>query len=219
VELFALRSAGEAATLRWKGCLPLPANATGNDVWLDEDGGLWLTNYQPAQGGLRGFYYTIVGGLGRPTGEVLRWRASHWESVPGTRGANPNGLVLLPGDAALAVAFTGAGSVGLRPLGPGGGPARDIQVGGHPDNLSLSSRATLLVVVHSSGLASLRCRLGVRPCASPGKLIEIDPATGVASQRFSHDGNGIGGLASVAQVGDRFYFGAVYDDRIGVWTR
>jgi len=216
VELFALRGAGEAATLRWKGCVPLPGNSTGNDVWLGEDGGLWVTNYQPALGGLRGLYYMIVGGLGLPTGEVLRWRSSSWESVPGTRGANPNGLVLMPGGESLAVAFTGAGSVGLRPLGPGDGPARDTKVGGHPDNLTLSSRATLLVVVHSSGLASLRCRFGALPCASPGQLIEIDPATGVASERFSHDGSGIGGLASVAEVGDRLYFGAVYDDRIGL---
>jgi hypothetical protein len=216
VELFALRGAGEAATLRWQGCVPLPEHAIGNDVWLGAGGALWVTNYQPALGGLRGVYHTIAGGLGFPTGEVLRWRASRWESVPGTRGANPNGLLVMPGGELLAVAFTGAGSVGLRPLAPGGGLARNIRVGGHPDNLTLSSRGTLLLVVHSSGLASLRCRLGALPCASPGRLIEIDPATGVASERFSHDGTGIGGLASVAEVGDRLYFGAVYDDRIGL---
>ena len=125
VELFALRGAGEAATLRWQGCVRLPENATGNDVWLGEDGALWVTNYQPAVGGLRGLFYTIVGGLGLPTGEVLRWRASRWESIPGTRGANPNGLLLLPGGETLAVAFTGAGSVGLRPLAPGAGSPRD----------------------------------------------------------------------------------------------
>jgi len=218
VELFALRGAGEAATLRWKGCVRLPANATGNDVWLGEDGALWVTNYQPAVGGLRGLFYTIVGGLGLPTGEVLRWRSSSpgWERIPGTRGANPNGLLLLPGGETLAVAFTGAGSVGLRPLAPEAGSPRDIEIGGHPDNLTLSSRATLLALVHSSGLASLRCRFGARPCTSPGKLIEIDPATAAASERFSHDGSRIGALASVAEVGNRLYFGAVYDDRIGV---
>ena len=218
VELFGLRGAGEAATLRWKDCVPFPENATGNDVWLGEDGELWATNYQRAVGGLRGLYFTIVGGLGLPTGEVLRWSwiSSRWESVPGTRGANPNGLLLLPGGRALAVAYTGAGSVGIRPLAPAAGSPRDIEIGGHPDNLTLSSRATLLALVHTSGLASLRCHLGARPCTSPGKLIEIDPTTGAASERFSHDGSRIGALASVAEVGDRLYFGAVYDDRIGI---
>jgi hypothetical protein len=216
VELFALRGAGEAAALRWTGCVLLPENAVGNDVWLDEAGGLWVTNYQPAMGGLRGLYYTVAGGLGRPTGEVLRGSSSGWESVPGTRGANPNGLLLMPGGAELAVAFTGSGSVRLQPLAPSGGPAREIEVGGHPDNLSLSSRGTLLALVHSSGLASLRCRFGALPCTSPWKLMEIEPVAGLASQRFAHDGSLIGGVASVAEVGERLYFGAVFDDRIGV---
>ena len=46
--------------------------------------------------------------------------------------------------------------------------------------------------------------------------MEIDPATGAASERFSHDGSRIGGVSSVAEVGERLYFGAVFDDRIGV---
>jgi hypothetical protein len=219
VELFALRGAGEAATLRWNGCVRLPESAVGNDVWLGGDGALWVTNYQPALGGLRGLYHTIAGGLGLPTGEVLRWRAPRWESVPGTRGANPNGLLLLPGGAALAVAFTGAGSLGLRPLAPAGGSPRDIALGGHPDNLTWSSRATLLVPVHTSGLAMLRCRFGALPCRSPWTLMEIDPATGAASRRFSHDGSLVGGVSSVAEAGDRLYFGAVFDDRIGIRSR
>jgi hypothetical protein len=230
VELFRLRGAGEAAALRWTGCVPLPENAVGNDVWLDGAGGLWVTNYQPAMGGLRGLYYTVAGGLGLPTGEVLRWSPSPasrssspspsaWERVPGTRGANPNGLLQMPGGAALAVAFTGSGEIGLVPLPPHGEPVREVEVGGHPDNLSLSSRGTLLALVHSSGLASLRCRFGALPCTSPWRLMEIDPATGIASERFAHDGSLIGGVASVAEVGPRFYFGAVFDDRIGVLRR
>ncbi len=230
VELFALRGAAEAASLRWTGCVALPENAIGNDVWLDEAGAIWVTNYQPALGGLRGLYHTVKGGLALPTGEVLRWRsspsprsspsssspASGWERIPGTRGANPNGLLLMPGGATLAVAFTGSGSALLRPLAPRGGPARQIELGGYPDNLTVSSRSTLLVAVNTSGLASLRCHLGALPCTSPWKLMEIDPATALASERFAHDGRLLGGAASVAEVGERLYFGAVFDDRIGV---
>jgi hypothetical protein len=125
----------------------------------------------------------------------------------------------MPGGAALAVAFTGSGEIGLVPLPPHGEPVREVEVGGHPDNLSLGSRGTLLALVHSSGLASLRCRFGALPCTSPWRLMEIDPVTGLASQRFAHDGSLIGGVASVAEVGPRLYFGAVFDDRIGVLRR
>jgi hypothetical protein len=212
IELFALRGAGESASLRWTGCVPMPAGATGNDVWLDEEGSVWVTNYQPAVGGLRGLYYTIAGGLGLSTGEVLRWSAESWETIAGTRGANPNGLLLMPRIATLAIAFTGSGRIGLRPLRA---EARDVEVGGHPDNLALSARGTILVDVHSSGLAMLRCRFGALPCRSPWELVEIDPATGDASQRFRHDGSLVGGVSSVAEAGRRLYFGAVFDDRIG----
>ena len=242
VELFALRGVGEAAALRWTGCVPLPANVVGDDVWLGADGEIWVTNYQPALTGLRGLYYTIVGGLGLPTGEVLRWRpggapaslahasgaparlghagsdAAHgWEAIPDTRGPNPNGLVLAPGGATLGVAFTSARAVAIRPLAPGGDAARDIGVGGYPDALLWSSRATLLVPVHTNGFAVLRCRFGALPCTSPWKLMEIDPARGLASEIFAHDGSRIGAVSSVAEVGKRLYFGSVFDDRIGLW--
>ena len=221
IELFALRGVGEVAVLRWTGCVPLPEDVTGDDVWLGAAGEIWVTNYQPALTGLRGVYYTIVGGLGLPTGEVLRWRIPGaprpgWEAVPDTRGANPNGLVLAPGNATLAVGFTSARAVAIRPLGPGGEVPRDIRVGGYPDGLLWSSRATLLVPVHTSGLAVLACRFGALPCTAPWKLMEIDPAGGGVSERFAHDGSRIGAVSSVAEVGNRLYFGSVFDDRIGV---
>jgi hypothetical protein len=74
----------------------------------------------------------------------------------------------------------------------------------------------VLVAVHTSGLAMLRCRFGALPCRSPWELMEVDPATGTASQRFAHDGSLLGGVSSVAEVGERLYFGAVFDDRIGL---
>ncbi len=228
VELFELRGAGEDASLHWTGCVPLPSHAVGNDVWLAADGVIWVTNYQPSLTGWRGLFYTIAAGLGRPTGEVLRWQpaplgrapgepAAGWEAVAGTRGPNPNGLVLTPTGATLGVAFTGSGVIAIRPLAPAAGAARDVTLGGHPDNLLASSRATWLVPVHTSGLAFLRCRFGALPCTSPWKLMEVDPASGSASERFAHDGSRIGAVASVAEVGNRFYFGSVFDDRIGVW--
>jgi hypothetical protein len=220
IELFRLRGAGESAQLEWTGCVPLPPDAIGNDVALDASGGLWVTNYQPALTGLRGLYYTVAGGLGLATGEVLHWRADasgpEWEVVSGTRGPNPNGIALAPGDATLAVAFTGSGDVALRPLTPSGASVRDVALGGHPDNLLWSSQAKLLALVHTNGLGVLICRFGALPCTSPWQLFEIDPGSGVAQERFAHDGSRIGAVASVAEVGERLYFGSVFDDRIGL---
>jgi hypothetical protein len=136
--------------------------------------------------------------------------------VAGTRGPNPNGIALAPGEATLAIAFTGSGDVAIRPLTPTGSSVRDIALGGHPDNLVFSSQVKLLALVHTNGLGVLICRFGALPCTSPWQLFEIDPASGVARERFAHDGSRIGAVASVAEVGERLYFGSVFDDRIGL---
>jgi hypothetical protein len=109
---------------------------------------------------------------------------------------------------------TGARSVGIRPLSPAGTP-HDIGVAGHPDNLAAGPGATVYAAVHSSGLAVLLCRFGARPCRSPWLLMEIDPASHAAALRLEYDGSRVGSVASVARVGGRMYFGAVFDDRIG----
>ena len=119
----------------------------------------------------------------------LRKRARHARAEPRWPTAHTAG-------GATLAAPTGSGRVAIRPLAPGGDSERDVDVGGHPDNLFWSSRASVLVPVHTSGLAFLRCRFGALPCASPWKLMEIDPASGVASERFRHDGSRIGAVAS-----------------------
>jgi hypothetical protein len=215
IELFALRGAGADARLRWRGCVPLPPGAIGNDVVVAADGALLVTHFQPSLSGASGLFYTVAGGLGFATGEVLRWRAGEgWSVVPGTRGANPNGLLLSPDGATLYVAFTGARSVGIRPLSSAGAP-HDVAVTGHPDNLSAGPDGTLYAAVHGSGLAVLLCRFGARPCRSPWLLLEIDPASRAARRRLEHDGSRVGSVASAARVGRRLYFGAVFDDRMG----
>jgi hypothetical protein len=214
VELFLLDGAGAAARLHWTGCAPLPAGAIGNDVVIDADGGLWVTNYQPAMGGLRGLYYSVAGGLGSATGEVLLFRMAGWSVVAGTRGANPNGLALAPDERTLAVAFTGARRVRLLPLASG--EPREVLVEGHPDNLLWAASETLYAAVHTSGLRMLACRFGALPCRAPWRLVEIDAARGQARAVFAHDGARLGGVASLARVGERLFFGGVFDDRIGV---
>ena len=130
---------------------------------------------------------------------------------------NPNGIALAPDGATLAVAFTGSGRVAIRPLSGAAYDFRDVELGGHPDNLLWTSRATLFALVHTNGLAVLACRFGALPCRSPWKLMVIDPRNGAVRERLDEAGSRVGAVASVAEAGARLYFGAVFDDRIGVW--
>jgi hypothetical protein len=220
IELFELVPTAGAPRLRWSDCVPLPPGATGNDVALAPDGSLLVTNFTPRSDGPAAVYYALRSGLGLATGDVLaRPPGGEWVHVSGTAAAYPNGIARSPDGAVFYLAETGTGRIAkLGFLAPGA--ARElgsVQIGGHPDNLSWSPRGPLLAVSHTSGAAFLLCAFGRRPCRSAWSLFEIDAQELVARERLSCDGQTVGGAASVAEVAGRFYFGAVFDDRIGVW--
>jgi len=219
VELFHLIGTGDAARLVWRGCAPFAPRVSGNDVTIARDGSLIASNYQPTMGGAGGLYWMIVGGLGFDTGDVLSWGGGEgWRSIPGTAAANPNGVAVSPDGSTVFYVETGGGRIDRVPRAgiPGGKPDR-AHLPGAPDNVSWSSRGTLLVASHASAGAFLRCAFSGPPCHAPWLLLEVDPATLVAKPLLESDGRAVGAVASATEVEGRYYFGAVFGDRIGVW--
>jgi hypothetical protein len=222
IELFDLTGAGDSAALSWRGCVPLPPNTVGNDVSLAADGEVIVSNYMPEMGGWRGLYYTVKSGLGRNTGDVMAWRRGQgWRHLSGTAAPSPNGVLVSPDGGSVFYAETGSGRISRVPRAGatvGSSPAHVI-IGGNPDNLSLSPRGTILAATHTDGAAFLLCAFGRLPCRTGWSLFEIDPATLRATELLHHDGSVVGAVASAAEFNGRTYFGAVFDDRIGVWPR
>jgi hypothetical protein len=219
VELFDLVGTGNVARLTWRGCVPLPADEVGNDVALTYAGEIVVSNVQPTMSGLRGAYHTIRSALGWPTGDVLVWRAGDgWHHVEGTSAAGATGIAVSPDGKTLYYAETGRGRVARVPLAglPAGASPAFAPTGGHPDNLSWTSRKSLLAGVRAGGAGLLACRVA-RPCRSAWSIVEIDPATLATRVVLEHDGTLVGAVASAAELDGRFYFGAAFDDRIGVW--
>ena len=136
---------------------------------------------------------------------------------PAPAARTRTGSCSLPGGATLAVAFTGAGAVAIRPLAPGGDVARDIARRRPPGQSALElARDAAGARAHERPrrpALSLRCPALHVPLEADG---DRSGRRGVASERFAHDGSRIGAVSSVAEVGNRLYFGAVFDDRIGV---
>jgi len=222
IELFDLSGTGEGATLSWRGCVPLPPNMVGNDVSLSADGEIIVSNYCPAMEGLRGLYYTLKGGMGMNTGDVMGWRrAQGWRHLAGTAAPSPNGVLVSPDGASVFYAETGSGRISRVPrFSTAAGERPDhVSIGGNPDNLSLSPRGTILAATHTDGAAFLLCAFGRQPCRTGWSIFEIDPANLHATLLLHHDGSTVGAVASAAEFDGRMYFGAVFDDRIGVWRR
>ncbi|MFI5397393.1 MAG: hypothetical protein ACHQ9S_17785 [Candidatus Binatia bacterium] len=222
IELFDLAGAGDSAVMSWHGCVPLPPNMVGNDVSLAPDGEIVVSNYMPAMAGWIGLYYTIKGGLGMNTGDVMAWSREHaWRHLAGTESPSPNGVFASRDGTTAFYAETGTGRISRVPRAgaSAGHPPEQVTIGGNPDNLSLSPRGTILAATHTDGAAFLLCALGRLPCRTGWSIFEIDPVSLRATLLLHHDGSVVGGVASAAEFDGRIYFGAVFDDRIGVWRR
>lgn len=222
VEFFDLIGTGTAATLSWRGCVPLPPQTVANDVSLGADGEVVVSNYMPAMAGWRGLFHTIASGLGRKTGDVMAWRReTGWRHLRGTEAPAPNGVLVSSDGKEVFYAETGSGLVRRVPRGGAGDgvEGRHAAIGGNPDNLSSSPRGTVLAVTHTDGAGFLFCVLGRLPCRTGWSLVEIDPTDLKADLLLHHDGTVVGAVASAAEFQGRVYFGAVFDDRIGVWQR
>jgi hypothetical protein len=222
IELFDLVGSGREVRLAWRGCVPLPPDTVGNDVAFAPDGEIVTGNYQPTLAPPRSLYYMVKSGLGMATGDVMLWRPDRgWRHVPGTAAAAPNGVAVSADGASLYYAEMGRSRVVRVPragLRPGEAP-RTVGVGSRPDNLAWSPRGTLLVGVHTGAAGPLPCLLGRRPCRSSWKVAEIDPATLTTRDVFADDGTVVGAVASATELDGCTYFGAVFDDRIGVLCR
>jgi hypothetical protein len=219
IELFDLVGRGDDATLLWRGCVPLPADTVGNDVAIAHDGELIVSNFQPSMQGFWLYYYNFLAGLGMNTGDVMAWMPGRgWRRIPGSEGRTPNGVAVSRNGVTVFFAEVAAGRVSAVPRGgvPPGAAARRVRVRGNPDNLTLTSRGTLISGSHVSRTRMIGCVFGRTPCRSGWALIEVDPATLEARTLVEHDGDVVGAVASAAEFDGCTYFGAVFDDRIGV---
>jgi hypothetical protein len=218
IELFSLERASGRLSARWLGCVALPGEAVGNDVVFGAGDALLVTKYRPTRDELGAALYSVVAGLGGDTGEVLHWSPdAGWQVVPGTEGANPNGI-LRAKNGTLYFSQTGTGRVARVAQGASAPDRRDARIGGHPDNLAWGISREILAVTHTQGPAFLLCVLGQSPCKTAWELWAIDPHSLEPTRLLHHDGATVGGVASAAVHDGRYFFGAVFGDRIGVWT-
>jgi len=113
-------------------------------------------------------------------------------------------------------AETGGGRVVRLGLADGG--RAEAAIVGRPDNLSWTQSGKLLVATHRSGWKFIACARG-QTCRSEWSLFEIDPATMHAKELLAHDGDVVGAVASATETPQGVYLGAVFGDRVGVWTK
>jgi hypothetical protein len=212
VEVFYLRGRGKDARVAWKACIPTEGAIQVNDVAVAPDGAVIVSNYQPTGSP----WHTIRSVmLGRKTGDVMGWKALRgWRHVPDTAARQANGVAVSPSGEWIYYSETGSGLV-HRITSDGSPPHTTVKVGGNPDNLSWTSRGTLLVATHTGGARFLGCANGRLPCRTSWEIHEIDPATMSEKRILVHDGSSLGAVSAATEAGGKIYLGSVFDDRIG----
>jgi hypothetical protein len=213
VEIFELTGAGPEAHLAWKACIPMPPSVQGNDLAVSEDGTVVVSNFRP-DASLKHIVEASL--LGTITGDMIAWTpANGWSHVGDTKAAMANGVALSRDGKMLFYSESMTGSIHRLPM-DGSGGAIAIDVAGNPDNLSWTTRGTLLVASHTGGYAFAACLFGHRPCTTSWAVFEIDPNTLSVRKVLSHDGSRLGAVSTALQVGNNLLLGSVFDDRIGI---
>jgi hypothetical protein len=219
VQLFDL-SAADAESLRWRGCIHYPG-VIGNDLALLRDGSLLATNFAPSDMPEAVRSSTLRGGLGFETGDVLRWsREQGWSHVPGTEGAIPNGIAVARDEREFYFADAGNSQVVIVPLAPSPRGIVRVDVGGAPNNLTVTASGTVLATVATfAGELPILCGLGGRQCRTGWAVWEIDPVGGTAVEILAENGKRLASATTALDVDNTLYIGSMADTRIGVYRR
>ncbi len=206
--------------LAWSGCIPYPREVIGNDLTLLTDGSILATNYAPSGTPAELGKAILRGALGNNTGDVMRWTPKRgWSHIPGTEGAIPNGIAVSRDQKTFYFSDASHWRVSIGQVDPTSkAPITHVDVGGAPDNLSLSPTGTVLATVNTlHGDLPFLCSLGGRTCRSGWAVWEIDPATHKAREVLADNGQKLATATSALEHAGKLYIGSMAEDRVGVY--
>jgi hypothetical protein len=221
VQLFELVDGGDG--LRWQGCIRYPEHAIGNDLaWLG-GGSLLATRFVRADTPDEIQHGILLGSLRFETGDVLTWSPVRgWSPVPHTGAAIPNGIAVARDGQAFYFADSGRWRVAIVPWNGDGAGIRYVEVGGAPDNLTISASGRILATVVTLGgdlPLPFICAFRGRTCRTGWAVWEIDPDAGSAAEILAGNGKRIASVPVALEVGDFLLLGSIGDNRVGVFRR
>lgn len=188
-------------TIKWIGCVPMPATSWTNSVTILNDGGFLATQFfDPGQ-------HTIANVMaGENTGHVFEWHPGEDVSViPETGVAGANGIALTDDERWIYVAAFGTSEI-IRFDRSSTPPGREsIPVGVSPDNIRWTDQGTLLTA-------------GNNTAGEPGwSVYEIVPYR-LAATRIAGAGEeaAVHDASTALRVGNELWVGTFSGDRLAI---
>jgi hypothetical protein len=212
VEIFELIDSGEQAQLVWLACIPSADEVQLNDLAVSHDGLLVASNFVPEPSMRHPMAAAI---FKKPTGDLMTWTPqAGWTHLKNTESLMANGVAVSSDGKTLFYAEAIGGKLHRRSV-DGPTAAIDIDIDGVPDNLSWTSRGTLLLAAHSSGPGLMRCFLRSGACRSSWAVYEVNPSTMAVEKVLAHSGDSIGAVATALEIEGELLLSSVFGNRIG----
>ena len=156
--------------LIWRGCVMAPKGSYLNDVTLLSDGSFFVSHMYDLDFSVADFLLELI--LKRDTGYVMHWDDhTGFSQVPGTEGAQPNGVAFDQAGNILYVAFNIGDKVSAVDVT--NGQVLKSFTADAPDNLVLDNGKLWLTELNHEVLDTLACK-GMKPCALPFSVIALD---------------------------------------------
>lgn len=205
IEVFNL-DASSKPTIKWIGCIIMPASSWTNSVAILSDGGFFATQFMEPEG--PGIVDVLAG---KNTGHVFEWHPGEEVVViPDTELSGANGIVTSSDERFIYVAAFGTHEItrfdtSVSPIGK-----ESIKLKIMPDNIRWSTDGTLYT---AGNFAEGEC--DTTQCA--WGVYEINPDT-LEAELISSIGNeaAMGDASSALLVGDEIWIGTYGGDRLGI---
>jgi hypothetical protein len=195
-------------TIKWIGCVPMPATSWTNSVAILRDGGFVATQFMdPTGSGMAGVLRREI------TGHVFEWHPGGAVSViPGTELSGPNGIAISEDDRYMFVAAFGSREVVRFDRATTPPEKESVQVAVAPDNIRWTADGTLYT---AGGNVTEDC--GGPDCGTGWSVIEIVPWSLQARRLTGADETvAMQGVSSALLVGDEIWIGSYSGDRLGI---
>ncbi len=208
IEVFRIDAITEKPTIKWVGCVPMPATSWTNSLVILNDGGFRATQFMdPTGSGMAGVIAKEI------TGHVFEWHPGGEVTViAGTELSGPNGIAMSDDERYIYVAAFGTREIVRFDLSTTPAAKQGVPVGVAPDNVRWSSDGTLYT---AGGNISEGC--GGPDCGAGWSVWELDPVAMTAAQLTgAGDGVALQGVSSALSVDDEIWFGTYGGDRIAI---
>jgi hypothetical protein len=207
VEIFEI-DATAAPIIKWVGCVPMPTTSWTNSVVIQNDWGLFATQFMdPTGSGMAGVNRKEI------TGQVFEWHPGSAVTVlAGTELSGPNGIAMSDDERYLYVAAFGTHELVRFDRSTTPVSKQVVSLGIAPDNVRWSETGTLYT---AGGNVTDSC--GGPECGTGWSVWEITADSLQAARLTGVDKKAaMQGVSSALQVGSEIWIGTYGGDRLGI---